>query len=89
MSHNLLVGQHIHLRIAKGRAQHGRISADEKSVAGELGFEPRFSESESDVLPLNYSPFGAVKRLFYKDKRDQRRENISDFLVANATICSR
>src|SRR5262245_35870695 len=47
------------------------------------------SESESDVLPLNYSPFGAVKRLFYKDKRDQRRENISDFLVANATICSR
>ena len=25
-------------------------------VAGELGFEPRFSESESDVLPLNYSP---------------------------------
>ena len=25
-------------------------------LAGELGFEPRFSESESDVLPLNYSP---------------------------------
>ena len=25
-------------------------------MAGELGFEPRFSESESDVLPLNYSP---------------------------------
>src|SRR5262249_22222140 len=29
-----------------------------RSVAGELGFEPRFSESESDVLPLNYSPMG-------------------------------
>src|SRR3954452_382009 len=29
------------------------------SMAGELGFEPRFSESESDVLPLNYSPAGA------------------------------
>ena len=27
-------------------------------LAGELGFEPRFSESESDVLPLNYSPAG-------------------------------
>src|SRR5262249_6615972 len=27
-------------------------------LAGELGFEPRFSESESDVLPLNYSPTG-------------------------------
>ena len=26
------------------------------AMAGELGFEPRFSESESDVLPLNYSP---------------------------------
>ena len=26
------------------------------NLAGELGFEPRFSESESDVLPLNYSP---------------------------------
>ena len=25
-------------------------------MAGELGFEPRFSESESDVLPLNYYP---------------------------------
>jgi hypothetical protein len=27
-----------------------------KIVAGGLGFEPRFSESESDVLPLNYPP---------------------------------
>jgi hypothetical protein len=26
------------------------------SVAGELGFEPRLTESESAVLPLNYSP---------------------------------
>jgi hypothetical protein len=25
-------------------------------LAGGLGFEPRFSESESDVLPLNYPP---------------------------------
>ena len=26
------------------------------SMAGELGFEPRLTESESAVLPLNYSP---------------------------------
>jgi hypothetical protein len=25
-------------------------------MAGELGFEPRLTESESAVLPLNYSP---------------------------------
>jgi hypothetical protein len=29
-------------------------------VAGGLGFEPRFSESESDVLPLNYPPIVQV-----------------------------
>jgi hypothetical protein len=29
-----------------------------RSVAGELGFEPRLTESESAVLPLNYSPTG-------------------------------
>jgi hypothetical protein len=28
----------------------------EKWLAGELGFEPRLTESESAVLPLNYSP---------------------------------
>ena len=27
-------------------------------MAGGPGFEPRFSESESDVLPLNYPPAG-------------------------------
>ena len=26
------------------------------ALAGELGFEPRLTESESAVLPLNYSP---------------------------------
>ena len=30
------------------------------ALAGELGFEPRFSESESDVLPLNYSPLNSL-----------------------------
>ena len=34
-------------------------------MAGELGFEPRLTESESAVLPLNYSPVvrdGCVER---------------------------
>src|SRR5262249_42194526 len=34
------------------------LQINELNLAGELGFEPRFSESESDVLPLNYSPMG-------------------------------
>jgi hypothetical protein len=29
-------------------------------MAGELGFEPRLTESESAVLPLNYSPPNCV-----------------------------
>jgi hypothetical protein len=32
-------------------------------LAGGLGFEPRFSESESDVLPLNYPPAKGLKSL--------------------------
>jgi hypothetical protein len=30
-----------------------------KSMAGGLGFEPRLTESESAVLPLNYPPMTA------------------------------
>ena len=33
------------------------------SVAGELGFEPRLTESESAVLPLNYSPTAEAPRI--------------------------
>jgi hypothetical protein len=33
-------------------------------LAGELGFEPRLTESESAVLPLNYSP---TIRLIYQE----------------------
>src|SRR5262249_3960345 len=58
-------------------------------VAGELGFEPRFSESESDVLPLNYSPSMWRKWLLRKEKSTERRENKRRYLVAFATICSR
>src|ERR671912_59738 len=31
-------------------------------LAGGLGFEPRLTESESAVLPLNYPPSGAAGR---------------------------
>ena len=34
------------------------------SVAGELGFEPRLTESEFAVLPLNYSPKPLTYRAF-------------------------
>ena len=40
-------------------------------MAGELGFEPRFSESESDVLPLNYSP--TSKGAIVLDRRSDGR----------------
>src|SRR6516164_1765499 len=30
--------------------------SEQRQLAGELGFEPRLTESESAVLPLNYSP---------------------------------
>ena len=32
------------------------ISSDLSVLAGLLGLEPRYTESESVVLPLNYSP---------------------------------
>ena len=34
----------------------------EPGLAGEPGFEPRLTESESAVLPLNYSPNPAGER---------------------------
>src|SRR5262245_8093802 len=34
-----------------------------KSMAGGLGFEPRLTESESAVLPLNYPPIGKTPSL--------------------------
>ena len=57
-------------RTLQNDLQNGLASPTEKEgkakrnqLAGELGFEPRFSESESDVLPLNYSP---PKQLIYQ-----------------------
>ena len=35
-----------------------KTSSGGLSVAGGLGFEPRLTESESAVLPLNYPPPG-------------------------------
>ena len=46
-------GQTIRARRAIGRHDDQRIA---RALAGELGFEPRLTESESAVLPLNYSP---------------------------------
>ena len=72
-------------RVWRGTARFVRPLAIQSGrrdwLAGGLGFEPRFSESESDVLPLNYSPIGAAKRLSYKEKRGQRRENTPIFLL--------
>ena len=36
------------------------IYKEKGELAGEPGFEPRLTESESVVLPLNYSPAGAA-----------------------------
>jgi hypothetical protein len=37
-------------------------------VAGELGFEPRLTESESAVLPLNYSPILSRNQHISRDR---------------------
>jgi hypothetical protein len=37
----------------------------QSALAGELGFEPRLTESESAVLPLNYSPLKHLKAIVY------------------------
>src|SRR5262245_25997897 len=39
--------------------QNGKSAGDQ--LAGGLGFEPRLTESESAVLPLNYPPMGVVR----------------------------
>ena len=59
----LLVSALQHAQHEKGRFLPGpthefACAVSQLTLAGELGFEPRFSESESDVLPLNYSPAG-------------------------------
>jgi hypothetical protein len=49
-------------RVLLCSVQHpGKIPQNQ--LAGELGFEPRLAESESAVLPLNYSPAGAGQRV--------------------------
>ena len=48
--------------------------SEQRQLAGELGFEPRLTESESAVLPLNYSPptaqMAANVEFFNMDKSD-------------------
>ena len=55
-----------------------KYAADQ--LAGELGFEPRLTESESAVLPLNYSPLVAqiaanayIFKSVKSDIRDEQR----------------
>src|SRR5262249_13806456 len=40
-----------------------RKQSPAKTMAGGLGFEPRLTESESAVLPLNYPPIGKTLSL--------------------------
>ncbi len=51
-----------------------------KRLAGGLGFEPRLTESESAVLPLNYPPSGKTKSLTgaraWAQARARRREAV-------------
>src|SRR5262245_26290725 len=42
---------------------HNKLILNEKVVAGGLGFEPRLTESESAVLPLNYPPIGKSNQI--------------------------
>jgi hypothetical protein len=43
-------------------------------MAGGAGFEPRLTESESAVLPLNYLPRRLVRPVdFRKERRENRR----------------
>ncbi len=44
--------------ISRGRCSNYSIEISVLAVAGELGFEPRLTESESAVLPLDDSPPG-------------------------------
>ena len=39
-----------------------------RRLAGELGFEPRLTESESAVLPLNYSPIPSRDQHISRDR---------------------
>lgn len=42
--------------LAETAVSAARAAGQKRDLAGGPGFEPRFSESESDVLPLNYPP---------------------------------
>ena len=45
-------------------------------MAGELGFEPRLTESESAVLPLNYSPLSAEEPGTYQNPQGLSTDSI-------------
>src|SRR6516225_1539990 len=45
-------------------------------LAGELGFEPRLTESESAVLPLNYSPLSVEEPGIYQNPQGLSTDSI-------------
>ena len=72
-------GLHFH-RVSAPVATRARWSAscgvswvEVEGLAGELGFEPRLTESESAVLPLNYSPTGLAGSRLEGGSRAVRR----------------
>jgi hypothetical protein len=64
-------------------ARLGDLSAGVRGgLAGEPGFEPRLTESESVVLPLNYSPMAGGACAKVKRPRARAVRRISARLVA-------
>src|SRR5215471_10970020 len=64
MQGNIL--QHVRHEMAASEGVENARYADEirtSWVAGGLGFEPRLTESESAVLPLNYPPIGKSNQI--------------------------
>jgi hypothetical protein len=57
------------------------------SLAGELGFEPRLTESESAVLPLNYSPQLARSINSLRKRFCKSRVRFCKFGTLRADIC--
>ena len=55
-----------------------RIQSRKFDVAGELGFEPRQTESESVVLPLHHSPKSLAESNNYRICLQRRRKEFFD-----------
>src|SRR5262245_33409184 len=79
--------QHTRHENGRRRAPRNVRNADEirtSGVAGGLGFEPRLTESESAVLPLNYPPIGKTLSLSVASGA----RPVASFLVSWSARCS-